>query len=255
MKRVYKIGDIYTNKYGTSVEIIGYVPDKQQVIVSVVGTNVRLNVSSSTLKAGKYKTPMCRTVYGVGYFGQGKYNCRDESGKITPEYSAWSNMIKRCYTKYKGNRCQDLYENVKVCDEWLNFQTFAQWYVTNTERFRINNIIPKMDKDLLAESDRGVLYSPETVVLLPNVLNCNLVQKRITNKGHNGVNFANGKHTVQITFNYKMMYFPFTDEKEAIEFYLSKKKEFITLLANEYKHVLDDKTYNLLVNWKWRNNE
>lgn len=81
--------------------------------------------------------------------------------KPTKEYSRWATLISRCYNpknqaypKYGG-------KGVTVCDEWHDFQVFAQWYSENNVEGWV------MDKDCAG----GMVYSPETVIFIPDQVN------------------------------------------------------------------------------------
>lgn len=46
-------------------------------------------------------------------------------GKPTPEYTAWSEMKRRCYDKKRLGWWNYGYRGIKVCDRWLNsFENF-----------------------------------------------------------------------------------------------------------------------------------
>lgn len=81
--------------------------------------------------------------------------------KPTKEYSRWATLMSRCYNpknqaypKYGG-------KGVTVCDEWHDFQVFAQWFSENS----IHDW--PMDKDC----DGSSVYSPDTVVFVPEQVN------------------------------------------------------------------------------------
>ena len=68
-------------------------------------------------------------VYGVGYNSKGKHPTKI-NGKLTKYYAIWKSMLQRCYSP----RCQEKYPTYKdceVCEEWYDFQNFAQWYEEN----------------------------------------------------------------------------------------------------------------------------
>jgi hypothetical protein len=77
-------------------------------------------------------------------------------------YSTWRNMIERCASqKYKDNH--PAYRDAIVCDSWISFMSFRDWYLANyVEGYDI-------DKDLL--SCGGKIYSPETCIFIPKWLN------------------------------------------------------------------------------------
>lgn len=250
----YKVGDICKNKRGIAVKLVESLK-RSRWRVEVTDNNESFTVATSQLSTGEFKTTRCRSVYGVGYLGYGGFVCRDDQGVITPEYVVWSNMIKRCYTKYDSELEQNaLYENTKVCDEWHNFQVFAKWYTDNVQKFLDKGEIPKIDKDLLSENFRGTLYSPETCVILPNVINCALIQKRITNTIHNGVYRTNsGMYKAQVMSNYDVVATEsFKEPEDAINFYIKTKAKVISDLAEQYKDLISEVAYEKLKNWKPR---
>jgi len=68
-------------------------------------------------------------------------------------------MITRCYGDHSGtNKC---YKEVTVCDEWMNYQAFADWYDKNYPKDGVKYVL---DKDL--KSKKNKIYSPETCVFL-----------------------------------------------------------------------------------------
>lgn len=77
-------------------------------------------------------------------------------------YTTWRSMIERCVDGVYKNK-HPAYRDAVVCDAWVNFMTFREWYLENyVEGFDI-------DKDLL--SNGGKVYSPETCIFIPRWLN------------------------------------------------------------------------------------
>lgn len=243
----YYSGAEFVNLTNIKVILIQKV-GKQLWEVSIKNTEFKLNIRECLLIKGTFKTPMCSTVYKVGYFGFGEFKCRDKDGKITAEYSVWANMIKRCYTDYKGNKAQKIYEKIKVCDEWLNFQNFASWYCKNTQIYSYYQVAPKLDKDLFGNNE----YSPQNCVILPNIINCSLSEKRATSKLSNGIYLmSNGKFTVRIMkYGFFERLGTFSDLDSARSAYKNSKEDHIHELAKKFKDILDDRTYSSLLNWK-----
>ncbi len=102
-----------------------------------------------------------RTVYGIGYLGSGR-NIAFASGKPSKSYSTWSNMLKRCYCE-ASLIARPTYAGCYVCDEWHNFQNFAEWFDTNyVEGFHL-------DKDTLVDGNK--IYSPATCVFISHADN------------------------------------------------------------------------------------
>ena len=239
-------GDEVTSSRGTVVKLVEKV-SKSHWLVEIVATGDLRRVNQSYLNNGKFVTPVCRTVYGIGYLGNGKFVCRD-SGVITNEYCAWANILKRCYTEYKGNITPDSYKDVEVCDEWHNYQNFAEWYTSNVKKFTEYNVVPKIDKDL--KSNGVKLYSPSTCCFLPNIINSAIISNKPNAKLHNGVAMHEGKFHASIMHRYKRISCgSYNTLEEAVHAYKKKKVEAIRELANDYKHVLDEDVYKLLHEW------
>ncbi len=99
---------------------------------------------------------MSKLVYGVGLNDV-------KGGYKLPSYRRWTKMLERCYKKNNG---------ALVCNEWLAFSRFNQWYNFKEKQlasvgYDIEQLV--MDKDLLAID--GLVYSPQTCVFLPPAIN------------------------------------------------------------------------------------
>lgn len=244
----FEKGERYTSNYGTVVELI-YRIDAFRWMCRVVDSNVECAINQTQLRTGTgFITPVCKTVYGIGYFGKGSYICRHPNGEISDVYCVWANLLKRCYTDYKGNYGKENYKNATVCEEWHNYQTFAKWYEDNTARFKEHNIVPYLDKDLKIEGN--MTYSPDTCILLPNILNCT-VRGRVTTTIYQGVTKKNGKYIVSVMFKGKQNRVgKFETLDEAITCYQTEKVKVLRKLADEFKHVLSTEAYDILYNFK-----
>ena len=192
-----------------------------------------------------------KLVQGVGVYEKGKYTAIetvDGKWKNTKVYSKWCNMLERGYCpKYKLKR--PTYQGVTVCNDWLNFQTFAVWYMK--QRFA-NKIDYHLDKDLLVSGNK--IYSPETCVLLPQSINSALITSN-TKKGNlpTGVSKNGNKFKVMIAIKGKLNHFgTFDNVYDAYDVYVVEKEKYVKDLAEEYlaNDLIDAKTYNALINWK-----
>lgn len=112
-----------------------------------------------------------KTVYGIGYLGFGKFKCWDrDAGRTTEEHRAWAHMIRRVYDD-KLHELRPWYKGMEVCEEWHDFQVFAEWYTSH----RNYGLGFELDKDILSGRDK--IYSPETCMLLPKEINASLIVK------------------------------------------------------------------------------
>lgn len=123
------------------------------VMVMFESTGFLQKATSGNIRNGEVKDPMRPSVFGVGYFGVGRFKSKVK-GKFTPEYSSWLHMLSRCYcSKYQSK--QPTYIGCKVCDEWHNFQTFAEWFSVNHPK---DGLEYQLDKDILIKGNKT--YSP-----------------------------------------------------------------------------------------------
>lgn len=102
-------------------------------------------------------------VYGVGVNDAGYIVRPTIDGKPVEckAYRSWLGMLARCYS-HKWHHMYPTYIGVKVCDEWLSFMTFRNWWVEN----QVDGW--QLDKDLL--TDDGI-YSPDTCIFVPRWMN------------------------------------------------------------------------------------
>ena len=182
-------------------------------------------VRFSNLKRGKIKYPYFKSLYGVGFIGEGKYKTKID-GKTTLQYQVWKNMITRCYSKkYQEN--QPTYKGVEVCKEWHNYQIFSEWFDENY----IDGFC--LDKDLLSKEKK--IYSPLTCIFIPSSLNNFIANNRRTNtSGCTGVYFVKSikkwKASIKIGENQKLLGH-FDSMKSASTAYKTAR----AALANEWR--------------------
>lgn len=103
-------------------------------------------------------------VLGVGVYIKGKYKST-ESGRTTKAYGAWQGMLRRCYDP-KWLADHPTYIGCKVCDEWLEFQVFAEWYDAN---FPKGGDEYDLDKDLKVIGNN--VYSPDNCLFVSRDVN------------------------------------------------------------------------------------
>lgn len=106
------------------------------------------------IKEGKVKDRFKRNYYGIGFIGGTKYKTK---GKNSMAYHRWRHMLARCYDKDTQSKMKT-YIGCSVCDEWHNYQNYADWFYSNMiEGFDV-------DKDILIDGNR--IYSPSTCKLV-----------------------------------------------------------------------------------------
>lgn len=78
-----------------------------------------------------------------------------------PAYTDWRSMLGRCYCEKYINR-YPTYRGVSVCDEWLTFSSFREWWLDN----QVDGW--QLDKDMIGN---GLVYSPDMCIFIPGLLN------------------------------------------------------------------------------------
>jgi len=138
-----------TNNYGDLV-VCEYI-NSLNVLVEFTLTKYKTVCQTVCVRMGKVRDPFYPSVFGVGFFGVGKYNL-SEHGKGTKCQQIWRGMIERCYyAKYHEDH--PTYKGCSVDPRWHNYQVFAEWFeVHYIKGFHL-------DKDKLISGNR--IYSPE----------------------------------------------------------------------------------------------
>lgn len=191
---------------------------------------------------------MQHKIYGVGYIGEGKYSSKEE-GKRSKVYDIWHSILARCYDKKTVSKFPT-YNNCTVCDEWLDYQNFAQWY--NDNYYQIENEKMCVDKDILFKGNKT--YSPETCCIVPNSINI-LLTKVDKSRGEYpvGVSFhkATNKYIAKYKTEGKSKYIGLFETPEDAFTAYKKAKEFeIKRLADKYKNNIQPDVYEALINYK-----
>ena len=200
----------------------------------------------SALVQGRVNNPYFPKIYGKGYFGVGKHT--KGSGRV---YDKWKGMLRRCYC-IESHKTNPSYEDVTVCEEWHNFQNFAEWF--NSQLFSENvdeNGKPfQLDKDILVKGNK--VYSPETCCFVPQEMNTLLTSsKRARGAYPLGVK-CDGKNKKYIAgtkgvTGYLGLY---ETVEDAFQAYKVVKEVHIKEVAEKWKGFIDEKVYRALVNWE-----
>jgi hypothetical protein len=239
-----KTGDILQLKHA-EVEILEFIDHKNILVRAIPSKKVAEGpaywTDNSHLGRGKSTTPFCRTLYGKGYRGIGKYRPRNK----TKVHSNWSNMLKRCYNA-KFHRNNPTYVSVEVCDDWHNYQNFAEWHHSNyVEGW-------ELDKDL--KSRAGKVYSPETCLYLPPSIHACLKMESTRKRSFAGVALPYGVGFCKQTQRYSVSYGTqggwggrFDTPEEAFDRYLELRHSRIKEVVDQHRDVLDEETRGLLV--------
>jgi len=183
------------------------------------------------------------TVHGVGYVGIGDFK-PSKNGVDTKEYSVWKGMLKRCYSE-KFIQKNPTYKGCTVCEEWHNFQSFAEWFVSQKN----HNCNYHLDKDILCDGNK--IYSPERCVLAPIQINSLLVDSRASRGVYPiGVGYSKSKERYQayITIDGKQKHLGYYgDLDSASKAYRSAKHANIKRVALKWKGSIDKSLFDALI--------
>lgn len=234
-KFIDRTGEKIVNNRGEEFTIIKYTNNKNIDIQLECGLIIK-NRCYIDLKRGKVYNPFRKGFYGVGYLGDGKYNKASDK-KV---FIRWVGMIRRCYSE-KEQEKHPTYKDVTVCEEWHNFQNFAEWFENNyIEVF-------ELDKDILVKGNK--IYSPETCCFVPQEINL-IFKKGGQNKYPTGIYYhkrdrlynASLPKNKQGKRNFKTL-------EEAFQVYKTAKETYIKEVADKWKNQITPQTYQAMYNY------
>lgn len=240
-----RIGEEMLNNFGSKMIIVGYRSCSDIDVYFPYYSSIVKNVRYDHFKNGNVKCDYEPRIIGHGWLGKGKYKM-SENGKDTRCYDVWHNMLRRCYDD-KLKKKHETYKNCILCEEWHDFQVFAEWYEENY--YEIEGQRMHLDKDILVKGNK--VYSPCTCVFVPNNINTMFTKS----------DKARGKYPIGVTY-YKLTnkylsacsdgkkrrihlgYF-YTPE-EAFYAYKICKEKIIKQISEEYKDKIPSNLYYAL---------
>lgn len=228
-----KVGEKYNTSFGVIEVVEKYNNCKYKVRFEDGYEKV---TTGKSIQEGKIKNPYKPHVRGVGFIGEGKYNCR-KGREYLPEYEIWNGILKRCYN-VKFQEKHPTYIGCSVCPEWHNFQNFAEW-LNNQPNYGKNY---ELDKDFIKIGNK--IYCPEYCRLIPQELNSIFTGSGRSLKGVHWCNTKN-KYIVQCHIGEKtnkgapkQSYFGAYDSVDvAREVYKKVKTEKVLGVLSKYNDV------------------
>lgn len=241
-----RTGVIGKNNYGSLMEVVTYNKVKDIWVKFLEHGNL-VHTSWTHFANGNVANPYDRTLYGIGYLGEGKYKTW-VIDKQSPQYATWTNMMTRCYSE-KEHKRNPKYKDCRATIEWHNFQNFAAWYDENFYEVKGNMMC--LDKDILVKGNK--IYSPKTCIFVPMRINT-LFTKRDSKRGQFpiGVTKVNKKYRahcsniLEISENLGL----YDTVEEAFNVYKVHKEKYIKEVANDYKDKIPENLYNTMINYK-----
>jgi hypothetical protein len=247
-KGIERIGTFGYNSNGSRMVVEEYI-NALNIRVRFIESNYKTNASWLNFIKGTIRNVYDKTVFGVGYLGEGNYKTK-ENNKMTKVYNTWKEMLKRCYDENSRKKYKT-YKDCTVAEEWHNFQNFAKWYDENY--YEIDNEEMCLDKDILINGNR--IYSPEACLFVPKSINSLFVDH---NKQIGDI--PRGVHFHKPTRKYiakccngkgKPIHIGLYDNpEEAFNGYKEFKKKVIKTMADEYKRKIPLSLYSLMINYR-----
>ena len=229
-----RVGEVSYSKYGTKATILDYQNNKRVLIEFDDDYKFRYFTSYINFKNGSITNPYDKSIYGVGFIGNGRYNSKHIS------YPIWFNMIKRCY----GHKSYDnaSYYDCSVEHSWHNFQNFAEWYEQN--KYQCGEKLT-IDKDVKIHGNR--IYSQENCMLLPERLNLLFIKEK-ARRGDLpiGVYYQKDRnnYVAMCSIDCKSYYIgSYKTPNEAFLHYKNFKEDYIKSKLREYINVLPTDIY------------
>lgn len=232
-------GSTFTLNDGSVAIVENYVNANN--IEVVFDTGNRAIVRAQHLRNGGVKNPLAKTVYGVGYVGIGPHRVSLNSKK-NAAYQCWYDMLERCYSE-KLLRMRPTYKGCVVCDEWHNFQTFADFY--HNDPYRQDGW--ELDKDLIVPGNKE--YGPNVCAFVPSHLNSILSDHRGA-RGNlpQGVNIKGNNYQAKISkdgVRVNIGHYPTQELAYAV--YESEKLKYLKEVANRYIGKVDQRVIDSLI--------
>lgn len=132
-----------------------------KIAIVFLDTGYRMLARANNINKGEVKDPYAPSILGVGCIGVGPYNV-DGTPFERMIYSRWRGILDRVYVKHEGRKT--------VNPEWLNFQYFAAWFVSEYYEVPYNSMYDMVvDKDVLYPCNEE--YGPNKCIILPNFIN------------------------------------------------------------------------------------
>lgn len=240
-----RTGEENVNIYGSKMKIIKY-KNANNIDVQFEDGYICYNTHYQYFKKGSIVSPYDKTVLNIGCLGEGKYNYT-ENHKNTNQYKTWFSMLQRCYDN-KFQEKHPSYKGCGVCEEWLNFQNFAEWYEKNY--YKVDNEQMCLDKDILNKNNK--IYSPNTCIFVPQSIN-KLFTKRQNDRGKYPIGVTckiNNKFSSNCNINGKRKFLGYFDnENYAFEAYKKFKEDYIKEKAEEYKEKIPKRLYEAMYDY------
>lgn len=246
------VGNVYTsNNYGDYY--VESIVDQENVRIRFLNTNHSQHINKNQILTGAVrdysvqsvrKSKSNNIIHKVGDKGVDK-SLIEENFKV---YQVWCSMLQRCYSP-TNDYVKRNYKDCEVSDYFKFFPQFLDWWKMKSDGISVEL---QLDKDILVKGNR--LYSETTCTLVPRDINMLLIKR----------NKARGKYPIGVTYcktskKYKAQLSKFNvitnlgfyeDIEGAFLAYKQAKEDYIKEVANKYKDVIEEKVYEILMEYE-----
>lgn len=185
--------------------------------------------------------------------GEGRYKSR----KDKKAYDCWNSMMRRVYLSDKFTNWST-YKNTEVCQEWHNFQNFAEFYYDNIYKLP-NSERVDLDKDILQHGQKKKIYSPDTVIFCPHSINSAIALMARRNQNSKipiGVYQDGNAYIADCGYSmHKRIKQRFDNPIDAFNFYKQNKEKYIKDLAEKYREWIPKRLYDALMAYEIREDD
>ena len=252
--KIDRTGEIGYNSFGSKMIIVKYRNARNINVYFPEYDWTAKEVQYGNFKKGVVSCPYERTVYGVGYIGEGKYKM-SKNGKAVKCYEVWIKILQRCYDDI-CHKDRPTYNQCNIYEDWLNYQNFAEWYYKNY--YEVDDERMTLDKDILIKGNK--IYSPETCIFVPERINT-LFVKCDKSRGNYPVGVYYHKRDKKFRAQCSVYDFEkrksrqeqlgyYNTPEEAFEVYKEFKEKNIKQVADYYKDKIPQKLYDAMHNYK-----
>lgn len=253
-KTIDRTGETRLNNFGSKIIIVEYRKYKDIDVYFPEYNWTARSVQYGDFKKGNIKCPYEPRFYGKGFIGEGKYRA-SENSKRTKCYDVWCHMLNRCYNP-KYHEKKPTYKDCEVCEEWLNFQNFSEWFIDNY--YEIEGQRMDLDKDILNKGNK--IYSPKNCIFVPERINT-LFTKRDKLRGEYAIGVSYYKYNRNFLVRCNIYNFEENKSKgihlgyydtpqQAFEVYKQFKEQHIKEVAEYYKGKIPKKLYDAMYRYE-----
>jgi len=239
-----KLGDVYSNSYGSKYEVVQLLPNSECRVKFLDEFGYEKVALRNDVKKG-IRNPFHRNMFSLGYVGEGDYT-PDKDRRV---FTLWGNMFRRCYDPESWLKLPT-YMDCEVGNDWCCFQDFAKWCYNQPEFTSQADWC--LDKDILVKGNK--IYSATTCAFVPRDIN-NLFTLRGNKRGDYPLGVhkegKSGKFIAQINREGRRICLGrFATPEQAFLVYKEAKESVVKEIAEKYKSEINSNVYTSLINWK-----